>query len=179
MYRQVNISKSIIVSGEADVHMSVPHAPALETLGNSSQLAFGTVLPFFIIVVCNVWIIIVLRSASKESRKMGVSEAGQKAREKETAYLTRMLILVSVVYILMSIPYRLYDVLIALPEVKDNYSMKDEYDNLRYYTENFIMLQFWNINYGINFYIYCIGGGRKYRNDVKDRLGRVLSCCKT
>jgi hypothetical protein len=156
--------------------MSVPDAPHLETLGNTSQLAIGTVLPFSIIIFSNVWIIIVLRSASQERSKMGVSKGGQETREKETTYLTRMLILVSIAYVITSIPYRLYDIIMGMPEINSIYEMQEEYWNLRFYDQHFILAQVWITNYAINFYLYCIGGGKKYRNDARKRLGEVISC---
>jgi hypothetical protein len=159
--------------------MTVEDNPELESLGNSAQLAIGTILPFVIIVLCNLWIFIVLHKASKDRDKMGVSKAGQKTREKETTYLTRMLLLVSVAYVMTSIPFRMYDVIIGIPEVKEIYAQnmkKDEYWSLRYYCQHFIMLNIWEMNFGINFYLYCIGGGKKYRNDVKERMRTMLLC---
>jgi UDP-N-acetylmuramyl pentapeptide phosphotransferase/UDP-N-acetylglucosamine-1-phosphate transferase len=158
--------------------MVVRHAPELESLGNALQMAIGTILPFVIIVFCNIWIIIVLRNASKKTGKMGVSEEGQKTREKETAHLTRMLILVSIAYVTTSVPLRMYEIIFALPEVKGHYRMKEEYWQLRFYCLHLIISEFWDVNYGINFYLYCLGGGKKYRYDVKRRLGQLLSCGK-
>jgi hypothetical protein len=112
---------------------------------------------------------------------MGVSKEGKKTREKETTYLTRMLILVSIAYVITSIPFRIYDVIIGIPEVKDIYAQnmkKDEYWSLRYYCQHFVLLNIWEMNFGINFYLYCIGGGKKFRNDVKEKMGMILFCCK-
>jgi hypothetical protein len=101
---------------------------------------------------------------------------GQETRVKETSHLTRMLILVSIAYVVTSIPYRLYVVIIGIPAISVLYTMNQEYWKLRYYGQHFIIAQFWEMNYGINFYLYCIGGGKKYRNDVKQRLGKALYC---
>jgi hypothetical protein len=158
--------------------MIVEDAPELETLGYAAQLAVGTILPFVIIVVCNLWIFIVLRNASKNRDKMGVSKEDQKSRAKETTYLTKMLILVSIAYVLTSIPYRLYEVILGIPEVTAAYNMKEEYWSLRINSTHFILLTIWDMNYAINFYMYCIGGGKKYRNDVKQRVADILCCCK-
>ncbi|XP_064652611.1 mu-type opioid receptor-like [Lineus longissimus] len=163
-------------TGEGLLKMSVPHAPELETLGNTAQLAIGTILPFCIIVTCNIWIIVVLRNASKSREIMGVSKDGQKAREKETTHLTRMLILVSIAYVVTSIPFRLWEVSMSIHEVNKQYDMNEEYWKLRFYCQHFIILQFWELNYAINFYLYCIGGGKKYRDDIRNRLGKVFLC---
>ncbi|XP_064637214.1 delta-type opioid receptor-like [Lineus longissimus] len=164
--------------GEGPIIMTVPGAPELETLGTVYNLAFGTVIPFIVIVFCNVWIIIVLRKASEKSGVMGVNEKTQKTREKETTHLTRMLILVSIAYVVTSIPYRLYDIIIALPGIKSQYDMKDEYWKLRYNCQFLIIGEFWDVNYGINFYLYCLGGGKKYRDGVKE-IFRKLICKKS
>ncbi|XP_064633308.1 galanin receptor 2b-like [Lineus longissimus] len=160
------------------VVMSVPDAPEMETLGNMFQLVIGTIVPFCIIVFCNLWIITVLRSASKARDKMGVSEKGKKKSEKESTHLTRMLIIVSIAYVVTSIPYRLYIVIMGAPEVFAPYKLKEEYWSLRFYCQNYILDQFWELNYAINFYLYLIGGGKKYRNDVKEKLRLIFSCCR-
>jgi heme/copper-type cytochrome/quinol oxidase subunit 2 len=156
--------------------MTVEEQPELETLGTTAQLAIGTILPFVIIVFCNLWIFIVLHNASKKRDKMGINKERQKTREKETTYLTRMLILVSIAYVLTSIPFRMYDLIIGIPEVKAAYNFQEEYWSVRYYTQHFIFANIWEMNFGINFYLYCIGGGKKYRNDVKERLGKIFFC---
>ncbi|XP_064636935.1 mu-type opioid receptor-like [Lineus longissimus] len=165
-------------TGHGTLLMTVADAPELETLGTTAQLAIGTILPFLIIVSCNVWIFKVLHKASKKSSEMGVSKENQKTREKETAHLSRMLLLVSIAYVLTSIPLRIYDVIIGIPEVLAPYRLDEEYWSLRYYCQYFIVEDVWEMNFGINFYLYCIGGGKKFRNDVKERLQHILPCCK-
>ncbi|XP_064637901.1 nociceptin receptor-like [Lineus longissimus] len=177
-YRYVRNEETAEID-EGPLRMTVPHAPELETFGNAVQLAVGTVLPFCLIVFCNVWIIVVLRRASHKQGKMGVSEKNRKTREKETTHLTRMLILVSIAYVVTSIPYRLFDIIIGIPEVKGHYKMDDEYWRLRLNCQHIVIIAFWNVNYGINFYLYCLGGGKKYRDDVKQRVFKFVSCCKS
>ena len=92
---------------------------------------------------------------------------GMKKRDKDAKYLTRMLILVCIAYVACSIPYRMYDVIMSLPIMKTIYAMNDIYWVMRYGVEYWAILALWYQNYSINFYLYCIGGGRKYRNDVK------------
>ena len=132
------------------------------------QLACGTLIPFCIIVVSNIWIIITVRKANEERKKMEViKEEGKKKREKDTKYLSRMLILVCIAYVTSSIPYRMYDALMNLPELMSLYDFTKVYWILRYQIEYWWLLVLWHQNYSINFFLYCIGGGRKYRNDVK------------
>ncbi|XP_064642987.1 growth hormone secretagogue receptor type 1-like [Lineus longissimus] len=118
MFFTFKIVESEYTGGTSMVKIQVPDDPDFEVLGNAYQLAIGTIAPFCIIVFCNLWIIYVLRKAAKETGKMGVNKDGQKTREKETAYLTRMLILVSIAYVVTSIPFRLYDVISVIPPVR-------------------------------------------------------------
>ncbi|XP_064637312.1 cysteinyl leukotriene receptor 1-like [Lineus longissimus] len=150
----------------------------LVVLGNSTQMAIGTILPFVIIVFCNLWIFKVLRNASKISRQMGVSKEGQISREKETAHLNKMLILVSIAYVITSIPFRAYEIAMGIQVVKDSYERNEAYWGLRIQCVHFIFANIWYMNFGINFYLYCIGGGKKYRDDVRQRLGRLFFCCR-
>ena len=117
-----------------------------------------------------------IHKASRERDKMGITKEGRKARKRETSYLTRMLLLVSVAYVVTSIPLRAYDVVIGIPEVNEIYDMKDEYWVMRYYCQYFIIEDIWEINFAINFYLYCVGGGKKFRNDVRERLKKLCRC---
>jgi hypothetical protein len=51
---------------------------------------------------------------------------------------------------------------------------------VRYGVEYWFIHEIWYQNYSINFYLYCIGGGRKYRNDVKVVLKELWKriCCR-
>jgi hypothetical protein len=120
--------------------------------------------------------------ANKEREGMQISQSdGKKKRDKDAKYLTRMLILVCIAYVACSIPYRMYDVLMNLPTLKALYDMEDIYWILRYGVEYWTIIDIWYQNYSINFYLYCIGGGRKYRNDVKAvfrDMFAILGCRK-
>jgi hypothetical protein len=75
----------------------------------------------------------------------------------------------------------MYDAVMNLPALKDIYNMNDMYWILRYGVEYWSILEVWYQNYSVNFYLYCIGGGRKYRNDVKSvvrEIFRILRCRK-
>jgi hypothetical protein len=149
---------------------------ALETFGMLVPLLFGTFIPFGIIVFCNLWIIYTLHGASKQRLAMGVGQNGQKTIEKETKYLTKMLIIVCIAYVVTSIPYRLHDLLLGVPSISSHYDLNDPYWRLRYSAQNYILHHVWEWNYAVNFYLYCIGGGKKYRQDVKNILGRLAFC---
>ncbi|XP_064651663.1 uncharacterized protein LOC135502639 [Lineus longissimus] len=159
------------VLGTDILRADVPESPFLEGLALGFQLGFGTLIPFVIIVISNLWIIITVHKANKERTTMEVAGSkGQKRRDKDTKYLTRMLILVCIAYVMCSIPYRMYDSVMNIPALKDIYNLEDPYWILRYGVEYWVLLEVWYQNYSVNFYLYCIGGGRKYRNDVRTVL---------
>jgi hypothetical protein len=144
---------------------SVPGYPELEALVLAYHLGFGTLIPFVVIVFCNIWIIVTLRQAKIKRDKM-VDEKTKTTQGKETRHLTRMLIVVCVVYVFTSIPFRVYDLFLLIPKLQEMYDMKEKYWQLRYLFQYWFLVHFWDWNYAINFYLYCIGGGRKYRAGV-------------
>ncbi|XP_064621121.1 uncharacterized protein LOC135483979 [Lineus longissimus] len=81
------------VTGSEILLASFPSAPVVELLASGFQLIFGTICPFIVILFSNTWIILAVRKAAKERTKMGTSEKHGAKAEKDTAHLTRMLIL--------------------------------------------------------------------------------------
>jgi hypothetical protein len=146
--------------------IDIPGYSALETFVDMYHLICGSVAPFVIIVFCNLWIIITLRSASSKRKQMGVAEDVAKTQGKETQHLT------CVAFIATSVPFRLYNIVLSIPALKRMYDMGSKYWSLRYTMQHFIILNLWHLNFAINFYLYCIGGGRKFRGDVK----RLFQC---
>ena len=155
----------------------VPEFPIAEKLILAYHLIFGTLIPFLIIVSCNIGIIITLRHASKQRSQMGVDKRKQKAQEKEKSHLTRMLILVCFAYVVLSIPARMYDLVMTIPQIQEVYDMSQNYWNTRYMCQYFLIFHFWEWNYGINFYLYIIGGGKKYRTDVHNLIRGIGQFC--
>ncbi|XP_064636595.1 cysteinyl leukotriene receptor 1-like [Lineus longissimus] len=147
------------------IKVIIPGYPALETAVNMFHLTFGSIAPFAIIIVCNIWIIVTLRAASKD-RKAMVAKKVAISQEKDTRHLTRMLLFVCAAYIMTSLPYRMHDLVLTIPVLREMYDLTERYWYLRYTTQYYVLLAVWHWNYGINFYLYCIGGGKKYRADV-------------
>ncbi|XP_064626805.1 cysteinyl leukotriene receptor 1-like isoform X2 [Lineus longissimus] len=162
--------------GPLMLNVVIPGHHVLQTLVLQYHLFIGTVLPFAVIVVCNIWIIVTLKNSAKwrkQTNKTTVNNGGQKSRE--TSHLTRMLVTVCVAYVVTTIPYRLYVVFMeGVPELVDLYDMNETYWNLRYTAQYWLFSNLWVSNYGINFYLYCVGGGSKYRNDVKKMVKKLL-----
>jgi hypothetical protein len=106
------------------------------------------------------------------------NQADRQAKfQKDTRHLTVMLIFVSVAYIVTSFPYRIYDPITQIPDVEAIYDMSQPYWRLRYGIWTYAVVNVWFYNYAVNFYLYCIGGGRKYRSDTKDVIRHLIPCC--
>jgi hypothetical protein len=162
-------------SGAELLIVSVPAYPIMEILSTWFQLIIGTVFPFFIILISNVIIIITVKRASEERNKIGQG----KGKQTDTRFLTRMLIFVSVAYVVTSMPYRLYYLIYSnVPWINRQYNMKDEYWFIRYNVQVAFVFQFWCLNYAVNFYLYCIGGGQRYRQDTLE-VCKAMFCLKT
>jgi hypothetical protein len=89
-----------------------------------------------------------------------------------------MLIFVSMAYVMTSIPYRLVSLVLLVPQVANTFDLDNTCDFIIY---NLIVISFhglWAWNYAINFYMYCAGGGKRYRSDIKEVLSSWLHCCE-
>jgi hypothetical protein len=155
----------------------VPDLPAVEIFASLSQMLLGTVVPFVIILGCNIIIIITIKRASVERAIMSATRDQGHVKQKEEHHLTRMLLFVSFAYVVTSLPQRLYLLLLDLPGIGDAYKMDDTYWNLRYQIETFSVTIVWSLNYAINFYLYCIGGGKRYRQDAVEVCKGLVACC--
>ena len=166
-------------SGSEVLVATVPGHEYAEVLATGWQLIFGTILPFIIILGCNVAIIVTLnRAANERSKLKGQGQSLTKtSTEKETQFLIRMLVLVSLAYVLTSIPYRLYNMILDSPEMSHVYKMDEPYWSVRYSAQHYILNCFWFCNYALNYYLYCIGGGKQYRKDTLQVLKVFCSCC--
>jgi hypothetical protein len=126
-------------------------------------------IPFFLIVTSNIVIIVGIRRAASERNKMAVSTTCT----LET-HLTRMLILVSLAFIILCLPYGITQLVLSVPSVATLYDYTKLYWRIRVNLTMFTIYQVSLINHSVNFYLYVLGGGKIYRNDVK----RVFSCSR-
>ena len=73
-----------------------------------------------------------VRSAAEERKTKQVhSDKEGEKYQKETQFLTRMLVFVSAAYVITSLPYRLFMVIMDVPALADIYDMTKTYWNLR------------------------------------------------
>jgi hypothetical protein len=96
---------------------------------------------------------------------------------KDQHNLTVMLLFVSLAYVVTTLPYRLHEPILEMPQIKALYDVTKQYWKLRITIGVFGTANLWFYNYAVNFYLYCIGGGKRYRDDTKAVIGRILSCC--
>jgi hypothetical protein len=140
-------------------------------------MLFGAVFPFLVIMGCNIIIIITIKRASAHRAKISTGTDQSDEKRKDQQHLTRMLIFVSLAYVVTSIPYRLYYMLMDVPAIGGAYIMEYTYWNLRYHVQVWAVVNLWLYNYAINFYLYCLGGGAKYRKDALDVCKEMFPCC--
>jgi hypothetical protein len=156
--------------------VSVPDHPELEILFTSFQLLFGSILPSAIIIGSNIGIIVTVRQASKKRAQMGVEKG--KDGDKREKQLTSMLIIVSIAYLITTIPHRLFYAMFEIPEIYNMYNLSDPYYNLLYNIEVILVFNIWICNPAVNFYLYCLAGGKRYREDTKTVLRKLFCCSK-
>jgi uncharacterized membrane protein len=156
----------------------IPNHPELELLTSGFQVVVGTLCPFVLILACNITIIVTLQSASEERKvlEMMKQDKSRDRNKKDTAYLTRMLIAVSFAYVILTLPFRLNHLIMKIPDVASMYDMKNIYWRMRYVVQAWTLQNVWMFNDAINFILYCIGGGKRYRRDAKD-VWKGLVCC--
>ncbi|XP_064627969.1 growth hormone secretagogue receptor type 1-like [Lineus longissimus] len=160
--------------GYENIYIIFEDNPIVEVLTSGFQLIFGAFLPFVIILCCNVIIIITVKLASKKRLKMD-SVQGQgvdQRNRKQTEHLTRIGVFVSAAYVLTTMPFRLYNVIVTIPAV--GYDLSDDYWFFRFGAENEFLFVIYSCNHACNFYLYCVAGGRRYRTDTVKILTTFL-----
>jgi hypothetical protein len=153
--------------------VSVPGNEEYAILYTNFQLVFGSIIPSLVIIVSNIGIILAVRQASRRRAKMAI-EQGKEKRENQ---LTSMLIIVSAAYLITTIPHRVFYAMLEIPEIGGMYNMKVAYWNVLYNIFAYLFYDIWMCNHAVNFYLYCLAGGKGYRKDTKEML-KTLCCIK-
>jgi hypothetical protein len=152
---------------------SFPKTLIEKTVIHSLDIAFAVLTPFAAILVSNILIIKGLKRAASNRKYISdqhCKESGlaQSAKEKS---LARMLILVSFVFLVLSTPYFIHEILrFGVPAFRKGYNMRYRYWKVRWDMEHWLMITISTLNSAVNFYLYICGGGQNYRNDVKELL---------
>ena len=133
-------------------------------------LFVAALIPCLTILVANIIIIYGVRKAGKERGKISEGK-GSSAKENS---LTRMLILLSVAFIIFCVPYAVGEVILKLPEVAALYDLSDPYWKLRLSVISYALSGISALNKVVNFYLY-IAGGKNITGMMLERyLGHAL-----
>jgi hypothetical protein len=144
----------------------VPHARWFEQLYKSYLLLLGTLIPFSTLFVCNTVIIIEVNRAARRRKKMKLDAAGKSGQTKD-ANLTGMLLMASLAYLVCSCPKRGYEAVAAT-----DFDENDRATTAVYWLGFHIVSDVWILNFAVNFYMYFLGGGKKFRQDARDIFRR-------
>ncbi|XP_064635362.1 proteinase-activated receptor 2-like [Lineus longissimus] len=146
--------------------VNFPAARWYEAVYNAYLVAMGTVLPFSVLVVCNITIIIGVSRAARKRRKI---KSGKDKKINETN-LTAMLFMTSFAYFVCSCPKRINQAVFV-------YDLNDPYWRAMYWLQFWVCNEIWHINFAINFYVYFLGGGKKFRRDAREIVMKFFYCC--
>ena len=109
-------------------------------------------VPFFLVFIFNVIIVMTLTLKKSTMITTSMDEAQQSSKKAMDRQITKLLLLVTTVYLVLSFPYGFF---LMLPVIKDLLWKKVAY-------EASALLMY--INVSINFYLYCLGY-KKFRRD--------------
>lgn len=122
------------------------------------HLLSSSVIPFVLLLICNI-ITVYQVSRKSDIRKSQNAEDRRKDVQKKT--FIRMTLLVSTVFILLTGPFTMYRSVLSIdPSIGKNLSAAN------YLLVMKILQKIWLLNTSVNFYLYLLGGGRKFRNDL-------------
>ncbi|XP_064639443.1 FMRFamide peptide receptor frpr-18-like [Lineus longissimus] len=160
----INMMFTYAVVGEDfdTIVLSVRDYPWLEIIITIYQSAVLTVIPFSVILISNILIVFSVRRAATNMNKLGQDN---KQGSSENKHLTRMLLLVSLAFVLCCAPYTLFEIfykILALVGAVD-YSA---YWTIRMGVIGWGTAAITQANHAVNFYLYVLGGGKKFRTDA-------------
>ncbi|XP_074652915.1 uncharacterized protein LOC141907231 [Tubulanus polymorphus] len=123
------------------------------------KLAFDTVGPCAIVFMCNVLII-----ASIRKRRTSDGHLGAKGKDSfSETQITRTLLLVSITFTILVSPFTIKLVYNSIyPKLKRTNCATFTFHG----TIEKILHDMLYVNHGINFLLYCVGGGKRFRNDL-------------
>ena len=126
--------------------------------------AFGSFIPFFVLIVCNVGILGKLIQAKSRMRIDGAKT--KTPSEENLATTTAMLLTVSFMFLLLTAPYFLWRLIRPYFPPAPNAKSEAQWD-LAYKIAQFLQYT----NYAVNFLLYCVSGST-FRTELK----AVLHC---
>ncbi|XP_074660373.1 putative G-protein coupled receptor 139 [Tubulanus polymorphus] len=133
------------------------------------KLAFDSLGPCVLIFIANILIIMSLRK--RQQANLGATSSG--ATDKRTysqQQITRTLLFVSITFSVLVTPHTVRTFLQAVNPAPPASCNSTSYNKDSIIDKVLHGLLY--VNHGINFFLYCIGGGKRFRNDV----AAVLKC---
>jgi hypothetical protein len=146
----------------------MPEIQWVANLFDMYELVFGAVLPLTLITGGNMAIIVAVRRAAHDRKSMTSDMTSRNCEVHEGRNITKMLILVSVAFLICTVPLRVYELLLSMPGVLTKYDSASKYWQNRKILEKWVYTEFFKSNFAVNFYLYFLGGGRKFRREVLD-----------
>ncbi|CAH1796313.1 unnamed protein product [Owenia fusiformis] len=126
------------------------------------DLSVASLVPFLMLIICNTLIIVKLMRSQKRRQEMNVSSS----RTDHTRSMTIMLLAISFIFVILTSPIVIY--LKGHQEsTKDRSPLAEARDKLVWAIVNMFLY----LNNAINFFMYCLSGGR-FREEM-----RKLFCC--
>ncbi|XP_074640291.1 thyrotropin-releasing hormone receptor-like [Tubulanus polymorphus] len=142
------------------------YSPVFDKFMSIFDLAFHGLLPIIALTVLNALILSIYSRTKAEMKKITgprtVSVKNDIREKSEKNQLTKMLLLVSAAYIALNVPIRVYRFVETVYPLNKN--IDSEVISQFVYA---ICHKLWYANCAVNFYLYCIGGGKSFRRDLK------------
>jgi hypothetical protein len=166
----LNVFFTYDLSAPGHLARSVPGVPWVGVFFDIYELIMGAVLPFSLIAGGNAAIIISVRRAANQRKEMSAADmTSQKSRLQERS-ITKMLLFVSFAFLICQFPYRVYHTMFEIPGVMTMYDKNSYYWNTRSLLQKIVFTELFMASFAINFYLYFLGGGQKFRQDTKRML---------
>jgi neuromedin U receptor 2 len=156
--------------------LDFPEPAWVEPLFLVYSVGSNVVLPVTLILTSNFIIIFSMRRAARGRSKMAAEGEGESRRASSAEkQLTQMTILVSVAYVSFTLPVRVFDA--ATNNIKIQ-QLSPYMQHLIYFAYIFFGEVF-HLNFAVNFYLYILGGGKRFRKDAIDVYRHCCGCfCK-
>ena len=137
------------------------------------SLLLNPVIPVVMLFVMN---IIVIRAVGKSQRIriLNENQMGWDQNKSSEIQLTIMLLLVSTVFVVLLLPFEIWAIYYS---IFSKSKTPEQYAKFVFMFD--VTYELYNVNYGINFYIY-FASGTKFRRDLLTLFHiKSLACCRT
>ncbi|CAH1800929.1 unnamed protein product [Owenia fusiformis] len=139
------------------------------------QASVSSLVPFAILIVCNMLIIIqLLRVRNNRRKKLNVSNSN---KDDKTRSMTIMLVMISVLFLCFTAPISV-DIIIKLSKRANTVERAPTTlaEQARSVLSSAIVHMLMYLNSALNFVMYCLSG-KKFRDSLKELLCRKKTIC--